>query len=411
MTLVQPTHRRWTDDSSAIPAPLVERRDLLDRNHKADTIRIIRGPLIDRLGTLPVSYHTGLPVRTDETGVCRERVEVKARVRGRPAHTVTVTSRDRIMAYVPPHRRSKVSSTIPVAAPAEEEKVSRVLKDSIDYIECINLERRVDKWLHFQKEVDSTRNPAFQAKVRRFIAIDGAVVLEAGGLEDVCMEWDATINAKYSSKAIPGPRTMTAGEVGCALSHVALWRKLTDAANGRETSPCMLVLEDDAVLTRKRGNSRFVEALDEAWKKMPDDWGMLYLGFSSRGERSYISEDSKPYSVVPKDACQRPDRQRAFDSHSQVQLYKPEYGYHTHAYVITKAAAQRFLAHLPVQGPIDVWLADNNWFDIPIYCAVIPNEGWKREDGTFEGAVLVSQNRRQGFGSDVVQSSEATSVL
>jgi hypothetical protein len=119
---------------------------------------------------------------------------------------------------------------------------------------------------------------------------------------------------------------------------------------------------------------------------------MLYLGFSSRGERSYIGNVNNDCG----------------DSRlHQVQLYKPEYGYHTHAYVITKAAAKRLLEHLPVKGPIDVWLADNHWFDIPVYCAVIANEGWKQGDGSYEGALLVGQNRRQGFTSDVLQSSPA----
>jgi hypothetical protein len=84
-----------------------------------------------------------------------------------------------------------------------------------------------------------------------------------------------------------------------------------------------------------------------------------------------------------------------------VLLYRPNYGYHTHSYVINKAAAQKLLANLPIVGPIDVWFADNKWFDMPVYCAVIAGEGWRLDDGTYEGMDLVIQNRGKGFESDV----------
>lgn len=310
-------------------------------------------------------------------------------------------------AYVPPHRRKRESS-IRIAA-TEAKQTTCALTEAIDIVECINLNWRVDKWRHFHKEVESTGNPAFLSKIKRFSGIDGASALESGALDDVCIEWDASINAKYSSKAVAGRRTMTPGEIGCALSHVALWRKLVVASSGRaeETSTCMMILEDDAVFTKKHGKSRFVEAFDSAWSKLPVDFGVLFLGFSSRGERSYISENDNVKAV--KTAEMKTDTERPIQTH-HVKLYIPEYGYHTHAYVITDAAARHFLEHVPVQGPIDVWLADNHYFDIPVYCAVIANEGWQSENGTFEGSVLVSQDRSRGSISDVVQSSNAASV-
>ena len=89
------------------------------------------------------------------------------------------------------------------------------------------------------------------------------------------------------------------------------------------------------------------------------------------------------------------------DMDPQVQVFAPEYGYHTHAYMITKAAAQTLLENLPVSGPIDVWMADHEWFGVPTYSAVIANEGWKRDDGTYEGKTLVYQYRPKNFLSDV----------
>ncbi len=239
----------------------------------------------------------------------------------------------------------------------------------------------------------------FAGLVKRFEAVNGKHVWRENRCSDECIRlvWDATMNAKYSSRARPGPKTMTAGEVGCALSHVELWKILTSAESSSE-DPVMMLLEDDAVFTSVAGESRFADVLAQAMDNVPTGWGILYLGFSDRGQRHYV------------EATHNQNRHK---SKYSVEIYRPEYGYHTHAYLITKQAALILLNNLPVQGPIDVWLADNNWFDIPVYSAVIANEGWKREDGKFEGAALVSQERGHGRKSDVHQSShikEGTTV-
>jgi GR25 family glycosyltransferase involved in LPS biosynthesis len=234
--------------------------------------------------------------------------------------------------------------------------------------------------------------------VEQFLAVDGKQVLENGSVlaGDVQMDWDATINASYSRKAPPGPRVMLPGEVGCALSHVALWRELAET-DGDPRTTTMLILEDDAVVThgkRNRYRTRFAAAFANAWKQLPDDWSMLYLGLSHRGERIYI-DYSEPNNCWPDPA-----------TNPKVLLYRPNYGYHTHAYVINKAAAQKLIQSLPVVGPIDVWLGDNKWFDMPVYCAVIAGEGYRLDDGTYEGMDLVIQNRSgNGFESDVQQPS------
>lgn len=289
------------------------------------------------------------------------------------------------MAYVPPHRRRELQEQSYSSTDGDD-----VMNNKIDSVYCINLDERPDKWKAFIKKVEETRHVAFLAKLQRFSAINGAKVnnSEKDVGNSVCLEWDATQNAYYSPKIIPGFRTMTAGELGCALSHITLWRRLA-------TSPrcdTMLVLEDDAVLVKNKGKSQFISALNAVWKQLPKDhFGLLYLGFSSRGERDYVNS---PVDLVT-----------TFQSNVVIQLYKPTYGYHTHAYVVTKEAARVLIDKLPVRGPVDVWLADNNWFDLRVFCAVIAGRGWRNEDGTFEGGQLVSQDRRNTLQSDIVQSS------
>eukprot|EP00550_Attheya_septentrionalis_P004532 CAMPEP_0198285344 /NCGR_PEP_ID=MMETSP1449-20131203/4668_1 /TAXON_ID=420275 /ORGANISM="Attheya septentrionalis, Strain CCMP2084" /LENGTH=337 /DNA_ID=CAMNT_0043982749 /DNA_START=175 /DNA_END=1188 /DNA_ORIENTATION=- len=275
----------------------------------------------------------------------------------------------------------------------------KVLCNACTYIYCINLKERSDKWERFQRRAQRIGKP-FLDKVKRFEAIDGKELFQSDDREgildgQVAMEWDATQNAQYSRKANPGLRCMTPGEVGCAMSHIKLWKMLADQEGDPKTTT-MLILEDDAVFATVKERSRFSAAFCNAWKQVPSDWGFFYLGLSDRGERTNIDSHQEGSSRFS-------DRV----SSPEIQLYRPKYGFHTHAYIITKATAQTLLQdHLPIVGPIDVWLADNQWFQIPVYCAVIANEGWRREDGTYEGAELVIQNRGKGSKSDIQQSSE-----
>lgn len=279
----------------------------------------------------------------------------------------------------------------------------------------------------------------FCAKVERFAAVDGQEVLP----ENVLLEWDATQNSRYDKHIQPPmAKQMTPGEVGCAMSHVQLWKELAEIEPRESNTNNMLILEDDAILyqpksTRRRqsphkanhnkhGTGRygdssftpkhnnwrtnsfrsidaspleedstedddsgrirsimstdtacFIPALLDVWKILPEDWDILYLGFSDRGERRYISPTKR--TSLP------------------VTLFRPTYGFHTHAYALGQRAAKVLLEHLPVQGPLDVWLADNQWFGLNVYCAVV-------EDGTsFKGklgAQLISQ-QRHNIKSDI----------
>jgi GR25 family glycosyltransferase involved in LPS biosynthesis len=278
---------------------------------------------------------------------------------------------------------------------------------------CINLASRTDKWRHVQEECRNLHWAEFTRQLIRFDAIDGDnddVDTTTTSYNDVAWEWDSSVNALYSpSKVTAGIKRLSSGEVGCARSHIALWRELVAYNNGTDTDDdvTMLILEDDIAFTKHQGKSRFRIAFAKAWRLLPPqgEWGMLYLGFSGRGARKYVTDITNTDDEEQKE--QPPDHHPL--TNPTVQLYQPEYGYHTHAYVITKAAARILLQQLPVTGPIDVWLADHRWFNIQVYCAVIANEGWRRTDedgdgGQYEGALLVRQDRRRARTSDIAQS-------
>jgi len=161
---------------------------------------------------------------------------------------------------------------------------------------CISLSRRRDRWKNFCNQLQSRlgrRCQRFIDKVQRFDAVDGVAVMseyEKDGWRDPDfpkLDWDATQNALYDSHIRPPmEKQMTAGEVGCAMSHKCLWRKLVEEPSD-DMKSTMLVLEDDALFytknVRKGGGSRrvtFFDVLPAFWTILPKDWDILYLGFS-----------------------------------------------------------------------------------------------------------------------------------
>lgn len=330
-------------------------------------------------------------------------------------------------AYVPPHRRNKQPSNpannpITTTASGSSERqynqrwrkdkqdasdalLSQELAEKFTRICCINLKQRPDRLRRFGSRMKSAlgdKGALFIEKVERFDAVDGAEIM-AQGMEEMIadellprVDWDASKNALYDRHIQP-PMTkqMTAGEVGCAMSHARLWKQVADS---KEEECIMLILEDDAQFykgkqqgsssrhddsgsTRKQGTfgtdrrhnrttPGFPEALSSTWQLLPSDWDILYLGFSDRGERHYVQSKQEAEKDMP----------------IQIQLFRPTYGFHTHAYALTKHAASTLLKNLPISGPVDVWLADNEWFGLNVYCSVVANEGWQGL-----GANLVAQ--------------------
>lgn len=112
---------------------------------------------------------------------------------------------------------------------------------------------------------------------------------------------------------------LSPGERGCAMSHVCAWRCCL-----KKQTP-LLVLEDDAAPTEN-----FSDALERVLSNMPQDAQVLYLGYSqAAGWRRIVSED----------------------------LVEAEYVWTTVAYVIWPSGARVLLDLLPVDQPVDNFMA------------------------------------------------------
>lgn len=119
------------------------------------------------------------------------------------------------------------------------------------------------------------------------------------------------------------------GVLGCYLSHMELYRRFlaTDA-------PVALALEDDARLNRD-----FVPALARGLGSLDFDYCFLDYARETEGRPVFY------------------DRSNVIEIHPGFQAYLTDVGpATTHAYLITRAAAERRLAFaLPIHRPVDIY--------------------------------------------------------
>lgn len=112
----------------------------------------------------------------------------------------------------------------------------------------INLDRDHERWRRF---IDTN---AHLVEYTRFSAVDGRDVDRAALARDGIIAANLTYNN---------------GQLGCALSHIALWRAAV--AGNRVTT----VLEDDAILA-----PNFAPAHDELVKRLPEAWSIVLWGWN-----------------------------------------------------------------------------------------------------------------------------------
>jgi GR25 family glycosyltransferase involved in LPS biosynthesis len=157
---------------------------------------------------------------------------------------------------------------------------------------------------------------------QRFAAVDGES-LRAHEIDPrlIALSYDTSENARWDRHVQAGQmRQLSAGEIGCALSHVALWRLMQVRQFER-----LLILEDDI-----RFRSDFAAALPVYWRQLPAAWDIVFLGQHAVAE------------------CEQLD----------ANLTRPRYQFGAFAYVLSRRGASRLLAALPVRGPLDNFVAD-----------------------------------------------------
>lgn len=212
----------------------------------------------------------------------------------------------------------------------------------------INLKSREDRWLGLQKT--ATKNTPW-LQLQRLDAVDGRV--SPPPAKDVCKKYSSARLAKlfhwYRPKTIP----MSGGERGCCASHLKAWRQCASS------NKPLIVLEDDAIIL-----PCFTATLDKALKEAPQDVGALWLTSKDRGTRKRVGEV----------------------------LMQPNYLWTTVGYVIWPVAAKAFIKLLPMDMPVDNFMA------------------WHIKENTVKGLSVqpacVRQANTWNIGSDVPHSDD-----
>jgi hypothetical protein len=120
-----------------------------------------------------------------------------------------------------------------------------VLTDFFDKVYCINLDRRLDRWIKVSEIFKKNR---FK-NVERFSAIDG--------------------------KNLNNTTKLLSGELGILETHLQLIKKCKD-----ENIKSVLILEDDVEFSTE------IKNIEKMFLDIPDDWDMIYFG----GNHTYGSK-------------------------------------------------------------------------------------------------------------------------
>lgn len=185
-----------------------------------------------------------------------------------------------------------------------------------DRIYVINLNRRPERWHHTCGEW--RRKGLKDQNLTRFEAVDGHDIYRNDPDYFRSILSDSAFR-EIQEKKRGSHEQMTIGAVGCALSHLSVWKETL-----RHNLNSVLVLEDDIII--KRG---FRYRFFDMWKRVPGDWDMVFLGCWHRKRPIYINE----YFVRP------------------VKTFR------AHAYVISRDCANILLkTAFPLERQIDAYI-------------------------------------------------------
>lgn len=241
---------------------------------------------------------------------------------------------------------------------------------SLAHVYCMNLDHRPERWEFMQRQFQRLRLP-----VERFSAVNGRQL-------DVP---ELAMNGIIAMEALPRyylpdeqklfGTDLTAGAIGCALSHMLIWRDIVRrcAEDGVDPRAPFLVIEDDCQFCPEFSESLLLERLSH----VPEDWQIVYLGGQDLLRRQHLYEVGKGVR----------------------RLYK---GFReTTAYVINDAGAK---ACLEVSVPLH-WQIDTHMNDESLREGLKPPRPGHQDHtmhprGYFLWPGIVAQ-QREGFPTDV----------
>lgn len=166
-----------------------------------------------------------------------------------------------------PERRS--TSAAPRAPPKEKDEWT-----SVQGTYCINLDHRQDRWAYMCQQFERLRLP-----VQRRRAVDGTRVDVFSLLAEGTLSAEAIQRLSLPDEEKAFGIDLTRGAIGCALSHIELWREILSEyekgdGSDQERDAIYLVMEDDCKFLPDFS----ARLLEERLAEVPADWQMIFLG-------------------------------------------------------------------------------------------------------------------------------------
>lgn len=180
---------------------------------------------------------------------------------------------------------------------------------------CITLERRPDRWKKFQSQLGYS-----ELNIQKFNGIDGKTLdLQNDERVGLSTKRNILLKTRRSHEELD-----SIGGVGCALSHIALWKRMVE-----NQDELMVVFEDDARLPKGYVAQVNNHIQNSEILKNHNQWDMFMLG--STQQKVTVTTDE---NII--------DIQQFFG------LY---------AYVITRKCAEKLLQKVfPIHCHIDLWI-------------------------------------------------------
>ena len=228
------------------------------------------------------------------------------------------------------------------------ETSSDVIENLYDKIYVISLDRTPERYAHVKKQLDK-----FNLKHKRFSAVDGKLITVKDMERNQTISWQkigppngyyqgADLKISYHSYKdaefhyIIDKCLLNFGELGCAMSHRAVWADVV-----KHKYKKAIILEDDVTL-----EDNFLRKLSLIMKNLPDDFDVFFLDIAIRTHGQEKSSFFSPDFWLSKFL------NTSSHYYARIKSYNKNIT-STHAYIVTYNSAKQLLdktryIHIPI---------------------------------------------------------------
>jgi glycosyl transferase family 25 len=201
----------------------------------------------------------------------------------------------------------------------------QALNAYFDRIWVVTLRRATDRHVQLARALAGLRYEIFHGQDK--LELDREDLLRRGVYDD-----------RAARRLHRQGRGMHLGQVACALSHVAVWRRIVGEGQRR-----VLVFEDDAVPVEGA-----IDRAPEALAQLPESWELLYLGYD-RNEAVTLRRRLNQAAYVALGALglirwSASEAGNLLPRPYSANLRRAGFHDYTHAYAVTASAAAKLLA-------------------------------------------------------------------